>query len=136
MSYTKKLKKIRSQGIPDQCIDANSEEIGTGIIAYHCHNRGGPQFWLMTKQGEIRKDDYCVDYPGGDQRLGQKDNLLMYQCHGKGGNQKWTMEEDGLLKHASGYCIEISVDGKGLFASKCDSTNQRQIWKWKKRQQS
>ena len=87
---------------------------------------------MMSKHGEIRRDEHCLDYAGGASSLGERDKIFTYTCHSQGGNQKWTVE-DGLIRHQSGYCIEIDSDKVGIYMQKCDPSNPRQVWKWKKR---
>lgn len=36
---------------------------------------------MITKDGEIRRDDSCIDYAGVD--------VMVYPCHGMKGNQEW-----------------------------------------------
>lgn len=36
---------------------------------------------MMSKEGEIRRDEACLDYSGND--------VILYPCHGSGGNQMW-----------------------------------------------
>ena len=38
---------------------------------------------MMSKYGEIRRDDTCLDYSGETQ------NVVIVDCHGMQGNQKW-----------------------------------------------
>ncbi|RNA38256.1 polypeptide N-acetylgalactosaminyltransferase 9 [Brachionus plicatilis] len=124
--------EIRSQAEP-QCLDSNGDTLGKAIIGYVCHGQGGNQYWMMSKLGEIRRDEHCYDYSGGRAGLGQKDKIFTYTCHSQGGNQKWSVE-DGLIKHESGYCIELGTDRVSIFMQECDRNNIRQLWKWKKRE--
>lgn len=39
------------------------------------------QYWMYSKQGEIRRDETCLDYSGHD--------VVLYPCHGAKGNQLW-----------------------------------------------
>jgi len=39
--------------------------------------------------GEIRRDDGCLDYPGGMQDIGKNDKVITFKCHGQEGNQRW-----------------------------------------------
>jgi len=87
---------------------------------------------MMSKNGEIRRDEHCFDYAGGRSSLGQKDKIFTYTCHSQGGNQKWYVD-NGLLKHESGFCVEISEDKVSIYMQECNVNNARQIWKWKKR---
>lgn len=36
---------------------------------------------MLSKEGEIRRDEACFDYSGGD--------IVLYPCHGSKGNQLW-----------------------------------------------
>lgn len=52
---------------------------------YPCHNQGGNQYWLLSKEGEIRRDEACVDFAGSD--------VILYPCHGTRGNQLWLYDD-------------------------------------------
>lgn len=39
------------------------------------------QYWMLSKEGEIRRDEACMDYAGTD--------VILYPCHGSKGNQYW-----------------------------------------------
>ena len=39
------------------------------------------QYWMLSKEGEIRRDEACMDYAGSD--------VILYPCHGSKGNQYW-----------------------------------------------
>jgi len=41
---------------------------------------------MMSKAGEIRRDEACFDYTG-------QGTVNMYMCHGQGGNQVWAVLE-------------------------------------------
>lgn len=90
---------------------------------------------MLSKNGEVRRDEHCFDYSAGRGGLGQKDKIFTYSCHGQGGNQKWRVENDQII-HDSGFCIEMDRDKAGIFMQNCDINNQRQLWKWKKRDTS
>lgn len=36
---------------------------------------------MLSKAGEIRRDESCLDYSGTD--------VILYPCHGSKGNQQW-----------------------------------------------
>ena len=40
--------------------------------------------------------------------------------------------ENDLIYHESGFCLEIMEDKESLVMAKCDKTNKRQVWTWKK----
>lgn len=37
---------------------------------------------MLSKAGEIRRDEYCIDYTGHG-------SPVTYECHGSKGNQLW-----------------------------------------------
>jgi len=39
------------------------------------------QFWMLSPDGEIRRDEGCIDYAG--------QFVMIYPCHGMKGNQEW-----------------------------------------------
>ena len=39
------------------------------------------QVWMLSKIGEIRRDESCFDYSGA--------SVVIYPCHGQKGNQQW-----------------------------------------------
>ena len=44
------------------------------------------QYFLLSKEGEIRRDEACLDYAGKD--------VVLYPCHGSKGNQLWIYDDD------------------------------------------
>ncbi|KAH3720281.1 hypothetical protein DPMN_063178 [Dreissena polymorpha] len=45
-----------------------------------------PQFWLLSKEGEFRRDDTCWDTPDGAK-------VKLYPCHTSKGNQLFEYRE-------------------------------------------
>ena len=41
---------------------------------------------MLSKTGEIRRDEACLDYAGSD--------VILYPCHGSKGNQFWTYDHE------------------------------------------
>jgi hypothetical protein len=87
----------------------------------------------LSKNDEIRSDELCFDYSGGQKNLGLKNKIITYICHSYGGNQKWRIENDQII-HESGYCIEISQDKVNIIMQVCNPDNIYQKWQWKKRE--
>ncbi|XP_059171538.1 polypeptide N-acetylgalactosaminyltransferase 5-like [Physella acuta] len=119
--------EIRSKAKP-MCIDSPTDHNSyhKAVNMWACHNQGGNQYWMLSKNGEIRRDDGCLDYSGGD-------DVIIYPCHGQRGNQEWLYKEDNTLVHANTQkCAEVSVDGKKLMMRKCTGVD-RQIWLWKRK---
>lgn len=43
------------------------------------------QFWMLSKSGEIRRDESCLDFAGTA--------VILYPCHGSQGNQLWRYDD-------------------------------------------
>jgi len=41
---------------------------------------------MLSKDGEIRRDESCVDYAGQE--------VMIFPCHSMKGNQEWTYKHD------------------------------------------
>ena len=41
---------------------------------------------MLSKEGEIRRDDACLDFAGRD--------VILFTCHGGKGNQEWSYDHD------------------------------------------
>ena len=41
---------------------------------------------MLSKQGEIRRDEACLDYAGTQ--------IILYPCHGSKGNQYWEYNDE------------------------------------------
>lgn len=110
------------------CLDspAKKNDYHKPIGLYPCHNQGGNQYWLLSKDGEIRRDEACLDYAGKD--------VILYPCHGSKGNQLWIYDlENNLIKHGiSGKCLEMSSDKEKVLMKECSYDNEYQKWKFQK----
>ncbi|CAI2348849.1 unnamed protein product [Caenorhabditis sp. 36 PRJEB53466] len=110
-----------------QCLDsAVGEEVeNKAITPYPCHEQGGNQYWMLSKDGEIRRDESCVDYAGND--------VMVFPCHGMKGNQEWRYNHDsGRLQHAvSQKCLGMTKDGAKLEMVACQYDDPYQHWKFK-----
>lgn len=78
------------------------------------------QTWFLTKEGEVRRDDLCLDYAGG--------GVTMYPCHGMGGNQAWLVDKKNLqIQHSTGKCL--AVRGHSVIMEHCNSGSDGQRWR-------
>lgn len=82
---------------------------------------------MLSKNGEIRRDEGCMDFSGGK-------DVIIYPCHNMKGNQEWIYGDDLTLKHkATNQCMHLTADNL-LAMQPCDgSPNQR--WHWKRKTQ-
>lgn len=113
-----------AEGKIKMCLDssARKSDYHKPLGVYPCHGSGGNQYWLLSRDGEIRRDEACVDYAGHD--------VILFPCHGSGGNQLWFYEKDTKqVRHStSGRCMELARGSLKLGMSDCDPTNDAQKW--------
>lgn len=57
------------------------------------------QLWLLSKAGEIRRDDWCMDYSG--------ESVVILPCHGQKGNQEWEYSSVSIEEEM--FCIVKST---------------------------
>lgn len=55
---------------------------------------------MLSKAGEIRRDETCLDYAGQE--------VILYPCHGSKGNQYWNYNADVSVAvwHLTASCTE------------------------------
>lgn len=107
----------------NMCLDspARKNNLHKPIGLYPCHGQGGNQFWMLSRDGEIRRDEACLDYAGKD--------VILYPCHGSKGNQLWVYnpKTKTIVHGSSGQCLEMSSDKQKVLMEEC-SEEQRQKW--------
>jgi len=87
------------------CLDTYDNEATEEPGVDQCHDQGGPQVWVYTKQLELRSGDVCLDATGEDEVV------RLWTCHGLGGNQEWFMTEKGRIQHqVSGQCLVVGTN--------------------------
>ncbi|XP_013164346.1 PREDICTED: putative polypeptide N-acetylgalactosaminyltransferase 9 isoform X2 [Papilio xuthus] len=108
----------------EMCIDsgAGPEEMKKPVNIWPCHGEYGNQYWMYSKNGEIRRDETCLDYSGHD--------VVLYPCHGAKGNQLWLYDPSTkLLKHGSSEkCMTISRNKDKIVMEPCSDAEPRQMW--------
>ncbi|XP_055592034.1 putative polypeptide N-acetylgalactosaminyltransferase 9 isoform X1 [Uranotaenia lowii] len=118
------------------CIDsaAKPEDMHTPLGVWPCHQAGGnqrhvaaigstdSQYWMLSKTGEIRRDEACLDYAGQE--------VILYPCHGSKGNQYWNYSQSSrLLRHGSSdKCLAINDTKQKLMMVECNSAVEAQKW--------
>jgi hypothetical protein len=90
------------------------------------------KFWMMTKIGEIRKDDECMDHNKDQVEISQRDRIVTWYCHGDNGPyQKWAFEKNMIRHVNSSRCMELLNDANhSLVMRTCDEKNENQLWQW------
>ncbi|XP_062564924.1 putative polypeptide N-acetylgalactosaminyltransferase 9 isoform X1 [Armigeres subalbatus] len=119
--------EVRNAGYGNRtCLDApgGKKNLRKPVGLYPCHNQGGNQYWMLSKTGEIRRDEACLDYAGQD--------VILYPCHGSKGNQYWNYSPDShLLRHGSSdKCLAINEAKQKLIMADCDATIDAQKWQF------
>ncbi|XP_013143955.1 PREDICTED: putative polypeptide N-acetylgalactosaminyltransferase 9 isoform X2 [Papilio polytes] len=108
----------------EMCIDsgAGPEEMKKAVNIWPCHGEYGNQYWMYSKNGEIRRDETCLDYSGHD--------VVLYPCHGAKGNQLWLYDPSTkLLKHGSSEkCMTIARNKDKIVMEPCSDAEPRQMW--------
>ncbi|KAH8253828.1 hypothetical protein KR032_007073 [Drosophila birchii] len=117
--------EIRNLGYGGRtCMDApaGKKHQKKAVGTYPCHRQGGNQYWMLSKAGEIRRDDSCLDYAGKD--------VTLYACHGGKGNQFWSYRENTKQLHhgTSGKCLAVSEAKDRLLMEECVNDLSRQQW--------
>ncbi|XP_032597060.1 putative polypeptide N-acetylgalactosaminyltransferase 9 isoform X1 [Drosophila grimshawi] len=117
--------EIRNLGYGGRtCLDSPSgkRNLKKAVGLYPCHKQGGNQYWMLSKAGEIRRDQACLDYAGKD--------VILFGCHGSRGNQFWQYRENTKLLHhgSSGKCLAINESRDKLIMEECDASHLRQHW--------
>lgn len=106
------------------CFDAptRKRDYHKQVSVYPCHSQGGNQYWSLSKEGEIRRDEACVDYAGAE--------VVIYPCHGMKGNQNWKYDQNRLeiLHVNSNKCLTMHQDHRKTEMLACDG---RESQKWK-----
>eukprot|EP00096_Caligus_rogercresseyi_P012238 TRINITY_DN506_c0_g1_i5.p1 TRINITY_DN506_c0_g1~~TRINITY_DN506_c0_g1_i5.p1 ORF type:complete len:614 (-),score=127.29 TRINITY_DN506_c0_g1_i5:1253-3094(-) len=109
-----------------QCVDsaAKPDDLHKPLGLWPCHKQGGNQYWMMSKTGEIRREDSCMDYAGSE--------VILFPCHGSKGNQEWIYnnEETSLMHGPTHKCLSLSPKRDKLIMSVCDSNEPRQRWRF------
>ncbi|CAH8828151.1 unnamed protein product [Trichobilharzia szidati] len=112
-----------------QCLDApipNKKDRKTVIIkTWPCHKQGGNQFWLLSPENEIRRDDYCWDSGVKEGSIG------LLNCHGSHGNQMFTYENDNTIRH-QGQCLEMKPNTALVRLARCTGSVNQQ-WKFSRK---
>ncbi|XP_059053352.1 putative polypeptide N-acetylgalactosaminyltransferase 9 isoform X1 [Achroia grisella] len=116
--------EIRNVGFQKLCLDSPTRKSDhhKPVGLYPCHRQGGNQYWMYSKNGEIRRDETCLDYSGHD--------VVLYPCHGAKGNQLWLYDPNTkLLKHGSSEkCMAISRNKDKIVMETCNDAENRQMW--------
>ncbi|GFQ97140.1 putative polypeptide N-acetylgalactosaminyltransferase 9 [Trichonephila clavata] len=118
------LVQIRNLGDGgDTCLDsaAKRDDFHKPIGLWPCHSQGGNQYWMFSKEGEIKRDEACLDYSGGD--------VILYPCHGAGGNQMWIYDPNlhTIQQASSRRCMELAADKQSVLMAPCNGSD-RQKW--------
>ncbi|XP_059086114.1 putative polypeptide N-acetylgalactosaminyltransferase 9 isoform X1 [Tigriopus californicus] len=108
------------------CLDASIKRklLNKKMQLFPCHGLGGNQYWMLSKEGEIRRDEACLDYAGSE--------VILYPCHGSKGNQFWEYNhQTQTMRHGSSRkCLAIGPNKDKLLMEICDPTEKRQRWKF------
>ncbi|ELU10645.1 hypothetical protein CAPTEDRAFT_228331 [Capitella teleta] len=107
------------------CVDTLSNALGGKVGMFQCHNTGGNQEWVLTKNQKIKHLDLCITMPASARHMA----LRLETCANGSRNQNWRLTNNGHMLKSSraDLCID-SVDHEthGLTLDKCDSGSATQ----------
>ena len=110
--------EIKNEEQLNFCLDA--DQINATIDLTFCHGHGLGQYWMLTKEGLLRRDDVCV-VPLST----SSDDVLLMTCQSKPSNVFWSYDTHTLhLQNEQGYCL----DGFTMKLIKCDQKDISQKW--------
>lgn len=116
-------------GANQMCLDnwVESNDIYQPITLKKCYSTslGGSQFWYYSDKNEIRKEEYCVDYSGDENK-----GVRLYPCHGNYGTQQWDYQQETgfIINPLSQRCLKVSDDMSNVEVKNCDSGDVNQRW--------
>ncbi|VVC95665.1 unnamed protein product [Leptidea sinapis] len=117
--------EVRNVAFQKICLDSPTRKSDhhKPVGLYPCHRQGGNQYWMYSKNGEIRRDETCLDFSGHD--------VVLYPCHGAKGNQLWLYNPSTkLLKHGSSEkCMAVNRNKDKIVMEACNESEPRQMWK-------
>jgi hypothetical protein len=70
---------------------------------------------MLSKLGEIRRDDGCLDFSGGINEVNKDDKIIVYPCHGMKGNQQWIYNEVCMIQSQSEINSSSSVKTEYIY---------------------
>lgn len=130
----------------------SARSLGAYFFCTHCIYEffHWSQYWMLSKTGEIRRDESCLDYSGTD--------VILYPCHGSKGNQQWIYNhqvfdflfrnsfavfkrsmifnehffiyfQSKQIRHGSSdKCLAITESKQRLLMEECSPSGARQRW--------
>ncbi|KAL4707826.1 hypothetical protein ACJJTC_001772 [Scirpophaga incertulas] len=105
------------------CLDSSNHLYKLGIGFLPCHGQGGNQYWVYTKDGELKIDDLCLDYVFS--------LLMLYICKGRTSSQVWLYNaKTHHIRHMDTQkCLQVVKSKGGLIVIlKNCSTSSSQKW--------
>ena len=110
----------------DLCVysSAKHEAYNQAIDVFPCDHQEVNQYWLMNMQGEIRRDEGCLDSAGYD--------VMIQPCHGSDDNQHWihNHQQSSIIHSRSRRCLAINYKTQQLIMETCKRKNPKQKWKF------
>ncbi|XP_061164498.1 polypeptide N-acetylgalactosaminyltransferase 5-like [Saccostrea echinata] len=116
-----KAKGMIQNNASNLCVDGRTNGYGSNelLLAYPCHHSGGPQYWEMSANNELRHGMMCCL---------KKDNNVAVQSCGVSNNQEWSYDQSGQMIHSeSGLCLTIVDSYKPIILASCQHL-PTQLW--------
>ncbi|OQV20577.1 Polypeptide N-acetylgalactosaminyltransferase 2 [Hypsibius exemplaris] len=110
-----------------QCVDSLGHTLGGFVGLYACHNSGGNQDWVLSKEKLLKHGDQCL--AAAEFRAGAQ--LQLQGCQTIDLQQFELQEHTGQLKSILGdLCVDSATEkSAGLTLENCDPNRASQKWK-------
>lgn len=106
------------------CLDTSmSDTQPSGEVSfYSCHNKGGTQFFELTKNNEVRHHAHCLE-PFGEE-------VKLFNCHKGKESQEWLLNVtlQQLIHKVTQKCLSVDIVKKNVIVETCDPSNVNHRW--------
>ncbi|XP_012940772.2 polypeptide N-acetylgalactosaminyltransferase 5 [Aplysia californica] len=115
---------IKSVADPSLCVTRGVrwESYGKQATPASCRYQDQTQYFLLTKEGQIRRDEGCLEYNG-------RDRVILNPCSTTNSQWRYT-KENQILHLPSGNCLTLSKDKVEILLLDCSEEDKQQQWTW------
>ena len=109
------------------CVDNNARpgDVYKAVSVFPCHKQGGAQYWMLSLEGEIRRDGWCL--------VGARSEVILYPCDSsEDDSQYWAYDhQEAVIIHTNTKrCLALNNKTRKLGTENCNRNNPRQRWKF------
>ena len=109
------------------CVDNNARpgDVYKAVSVFPCHKQGGSQYWMLSLEGEIRRDGWCL--------VAARSEVILYPCDSsEDDSQYWEYDhQEAVIIHTNTKrCLALNNKTRKLGTEICNRNNPRQRWKF------